>query len=357
MRKKGLLTALLLTAAMAFGLVGCGKNTDSKETDTTNTTKATDTASETKETPKELKKLKILVPGVSGSGEGALSEVLSIAYKEKFLEKELNAVGYTAEIIGFSTAGVGVNEALAAGEGDIAVYGDFPAVTYLSNNDDVSIFAVSSSRVQIGVIAKDDIKTVQDLKGKKIATGIGTTCYKYLEDLLKKNGLSYDDVEIVNANFDSVSLYASGQVDAIAYVSSLLYSAKQYGQGNIITSNGKDEELASTFIAVGKNKFLKENPDVVTAVKKAFTAAKEFAAADPSAAYEDFAKDADGTYTADIYKEIYDFDETFSYFEPEVTDEVITSLQGVADYMLANGYIKKEINIKDYVYSTDALNK
>lgn len=297
----------------------------------------------------DLQKLKILVPGTNSDGSGALSEVTFVADSEGYLKDELEKIGYEPEYVGFATAGVGVNEAFAANEGDVAIYGDFPAITYLSNNDDASIFAVSSSRVQVGILAKDDIKTVEDLKGKKIGTGIGTNGYKYLSDLLEKNGMSLDDVEIVNATAELPSLYAGGDIDAIAYVPTMLYKALESADGHILTTNEDDKDLASTFVAVGKNSLLDKHPEIVTAFKTAFTEGQEFAEKNPQKVYDAMAEKSQ-VFGADIYKSIYQFDESFSYWKPELTDEVIDTLQNTADYMKKNGYIKKDVTISDYVF-------
>ncbi|MFM7326341.1 MAG: ABC transporter substrate-binding protein, partial [Nodosilinea sp.] len=64
------------------------------------------------------------------------------------------------------------------------------------------------------VVAKPEIKSFADLRGKKIATFQADTLDVVVYDYLKKNGMTYADVEMVYLG-DSTELlnaYVSGQV-------------------------------------------------------------------------------------------------------------------------------------------------
>ncbi|RNF40151.1 aliphatic sulfonate ABC transporter substrate-binding protein [Planococcus salinus] len=62
-----------------------------------------------------------------------------------------------------------------------------------------------------------DIKSVSDLKGKKVAATLGTDPYIFLLRALNEEGLSESDVEIVNLQHsDGASALSNGQVDAWA---------------------------------------------------------------------------------------------------------------------------------------------
>jgi ABC-type nitrate/sulfonate/bicarbonate transport system substrate-binding protein len=76
--------------------------------------------------------------------------------------------------------------------------------------------------------------------------------------------------------------------------------------------------------------------------------AQKFAEENQDQVYEIFANTSD-TFTADTYKEYYSFDTSFSFWNPELNDDVIASIQNTADYMAENGYIANKINISDFV--------
>lgn len=66
------------------------------------------------------------------------------------------------------------------------------------------------------IVAKPGIKSIKDLKGKKIGVEIGFVDHLLLLNALKKAGMSEKDVELVNVpTNETPQVLASGQVDAI----------------------------------------------------------------------------------------------------------------------------------------------
>ena len=65
------------------------------------------------------------------------------------------------------------------------------------------------------IVLKDGpVKTLADLKGKKVGFSIASFQDAYLSAILSSVGLTADDVTLVNVNFNLVSALLSGQVDA-----------------------------------------------------------------------------------------------------------------------------------------------
>ena len=66
-----------------------------------------------------------------------------------------------------------------------------------------------------GIIAKKDITSVADLKGKKVGVNKGSVSEFYLNDLLDKAGLKESDLNVVNMTAgDAGSAFVTGRVDA-----------------------------------------------------------------------------------------------------------------------------------------------
>ena len=66
------------------------------------------------------------------------------------------------------------------------------------------------------IVPKDGpVKTLADLKGKKIGYSVAGLQSAYLDAMLKSAGLTAKDVTLVNVNFNLVTALMSGQVDAI----------------------------------------------------------------------------------------------------------------------------------------------
>lgn len=86
------------------------------------------------------------------------------------------------------------------GEGEINFGGDLPGVQYWLNNDKNYRVVAVLERDSKGylVTANKSIKTAQDLKGKTIATRVGSTGSWFISEYLTKNGVSPSDVTIKN---------------------------------------------------------------------------------------------------------------------------------------------------------------
>ncbi len=95
-----------------------------------------------------------------------------------------------------------------------AVISNFPArgqgKMFLAN-------AVEFATAQLWVREDQGIKTIADLKGKRIATTAGTTAHVFLNTALKANNMSGSDVELLNQRMpDAVTSFISGAVPAVA---------------------------------------------------------------------------------------------------------------------------------------------
>lgn len=67
------------------------------------------------------------------------------------------------------------------------------------------------------IVARPGIKSIKDLKGKKVALEIGLLEHLMLNHALKKNGMKPEDVKLINTpTHQTAQTLASGDVDAIA---------------------------------------------------------------------------------------------------------------------------------------------
>ncbi len=65
------------------------------------------------------------------------------------------------------------------------------------------------------VLADGPVRTIEDLKGKRIGFSVAGFEDALLGTMLAKHGLSKDDVELINVNFSLSPSLISGQVDAV----------------------------------------------------------------------------------------------------------------------------------------------
>jgi NitT/TauT family transport system substrate-binding protein len=109
-------------------------------------------------------------------------------------------------------------DAFAAGkiDGDFVTNGD-ALVTGASGARNVTILVTDYSNGNDMIIARPGIKSMQELKGRKIGVEVGLVDHLLLLDGLKKAGMTQNDVTLVNAKTNETpQVLASGQVDAIA---------------------------------------------------------------------------------------------------------------------------------------------
>jgi sulfonate transport system substrate-binding protein len=117
------------------------------------------------------------------------------------------------------TSGPPMLEAMASGSVDVGGVGDAPPVFAASGGEQVEIVgarSVSSGDQDALVVPKgSSITSVQQLKGKKIAYGSGSSANYHLLTVLDKAGLTTKDVTLVNLQpANALAAFTSGAVDA-----------------------------------------------------------------------------------------------------------------------------------------------
>jgi aliphatic sulfonates family ABC transporter substrate-binding protein len=204
-----------------------------------------------------------------------LAEALGY-YEDEFADDNVKV-----ELVEFSL-GPEVIEAVASDEIDIGFLGDVPAFSGLLNGGDFKIVGRWESDNSSYLITRDDanIKSLKDLKGKKLSYAFGSTqtslVYAYLEDA----GLKDSDVELMNLSLaDSVTSIANGDVDA-AVVDELraTQAVEKGGVSKLMNSEGY-KLFVSPIIAT--NKFTESHGDLTGRVLKAVERAAEYSEDNP----------------------------------------------------------------------------
>jgi NitT/TauT family transport system substrate-binding protein len=109
-------------------------------------------------------------------------------------------------------------DAFTAGKADaVMVTNGDSLVTGANGAKNIVIMLTDYSNGNDMIVAKPGIKSLAELKGKKIGLEVGLVEHLMLLNALKKIGLSESDVTIVNTPTNQTpQVFASGQVDAIA---------------------------------------------------------------------------------------------------------------------------------------------
>ncbi|MFF2081477.1 aliphatic sulfonate ABC transporter substrate-binding protein [Kitasatospora sp. NPDC058162] len=311
--------------------------------------------------------------GNSASGPKLSADTVKIGYfanlthgtplvglQEGLFQKELGATQVKTQVF---NAGPAEIEALNAGSIDIGWIGPSPAINGYTKSDGKSLKIIGGSAsggVKL-VVNPDRISSLDDLKGKKIATPqLGNTQDVALLNYLAGKGFKVDaasgagDVSVVRTdNKVTPDAYKQGSIDG-AWVPEPTAS-KLVTLGAKVLLNEKDvwpdKKFVITNIIVSQ-KFLKEHPDVVEAVLRGSVNTNAFIQASPYKAKADA--------NAAIKKE------TGTALEPAVLDPawadidflddpLANTLQAEADHAVTAGLLKKP-NLNG-IYDLTLLNK
>ncbi|MFB9464678.1 ABC transporter substrate-binding protein [Streptomyces cinereospinus] len=215
-----------------------------------------------------------------------------VGVQQGILQKELG--GTTIKASTFN-AGPSEIEALNAGSIDIGWIGPSPAINGYtkSNGENLRIVSGSASGGVRLVVNPDKIKTLDDLKGKKIATPqLGNTQDIAFLNWIAERGWKVDaesgkgDVSVVRTdNKVTPDAYASGSVDG-AWVPEPTASKLVSEGAKVLLDEADlwpDKKFVITNIIVSQS-FLTEHPDVVEAVLRGSVRTNQWINANPEQA-------------------------------------------------------------------------
>ena len=159
-------------------------------------------------------------------------------------------------------------EAFAAGQldGNCQTLNDTISFVDSAVNGEVVVLVNDNSAGNDKIIVTQDINSVEDLKGKKVAVEAGVVDDFLLTLALEEQGMSRDDVEIVNLETGAAAAaFAAGQTDAVgAFPPFWLTALKREGSKELISS--KDFPGAIPDLLVVSQKLIDEQPDQVQAL-------------------------------------------------------------------------------------------
>ncbi len=124
--------------------------------------------------------------------------------------------GLDVKLVSFSSGPPSI-AALEAGDIDISFLGHGATTFLMAGKADV--IAVDSLSYAEQILAHSDsgIETVIDLKGKKIATPLGTSGENFLDIVLDRYGVNREEMEVINYDVNgAVTAFINGSVDAIS---------------------------------------------------------------------------------------------------------------------------------------------
>jgi NitT/TauT family transport system substrate-binding protein len=149
------------------------------------------------------------------------------------------------------------------------------------------IFQLDKSYGADGMVVRNDVAAIKDIKGKTVAASApGTSPYFVLAWMLKKNGLSVKDVTVVNMEpGPAAQAFIAGQNDVAMTYEPYLSSVRAAPQsGKIIATTLDYPAVMDTFGCTPK--FLTDNPKAAKALADSYFEALDMIAKDQAKSYE-----------------------------------------------------------------------
>ncbi|GAA5184318.1 aliphatic sulfonate ABC transporter substrate-binding protein [Acinetobacter kookii] len=183
-------------------------------------------------------------------------------------------------------------EYLNSGSVDFSSTAGLAAVLSRANGSPIkTVYIQSQPEWTALLVAKNSpIKSLKDLKGKKIAATKGTDPFLFTLQALETAGLNKKDVQLVHLQHpDGKTALERGQVDAWAGLDPLMASAQVQSGAKLLYRN---VGFNSYSVLSTKEQFASQSPEAIEAVIKAYEQARKWAKANPAKLAELLARES-----------------------------------------------------------------
>ncbi|MBP5976224.1 aliphatic sulfonate ABC transporter substrate-binding protein [Brasilonema sp. CT11] len=201
------------------------------------------------------------------------------------------------------------------------------------------------------LVPKDSpIKTVADLKGKKVTFAKGSNTNYLVVKALEKAGLQYSDIKVASLQpADARAAFEGKNIDAWAIWDSYLAAAQKATDARTLTDGTGLAANRGYYLAA--KSFAEVHPDTLKKVLEEVNKVSEWAKSNPAEVAK-FLSPALGI-NADILEIA---EKRRDYGVLPITDEVIAKQQDIADAFYKIKLIPKQINVKEIVWQSNRRN-
>lgn len=231
----GIILAAAVTAGMLMGCTGSSGQAVSKSEKKTETAEVSSTAKGTKDNPFTL--------GVSPmSGWYAWYGIEGTGIFEK------NGVYVNIQFFPVYSDSL---TAFYSGQVDGICIAASDTVAPLNEGVDFKVVLVNDNSYGAdGLVVKEGISSIQDLKGKTVATEVGTLEHMFFLKILEQNQMKIDDVNFVNMTInDAGPAFIAGSIDGAVLWEPTLSTAVEAG-GKLLYSTKEEPGLIPDTLAV-----------------------------------------------------------------------------------------------------------
>src|SRR6185437_6016004 len=247
------------------------------------------------------------------------------------------AQGLDAEVTVFTT-GAAATEAFRAGRGDFISAGDLPSAAMWKSGNVIGLAPMSSDTEIFGIVGKKDINSPNDLRGRKVATALGSTGEFLLYRYLASGGVSPSEVNIVGlAPPEMVISLIRGDIDAFAWLAPFTTRAIDTGKDIKLVTSAKGFANNRILLNVTRS-FHDQHPELELKVLSAVNRAIDFTNLNPDEATRIWAAAVQGDVSRSIpvVKLIH--------YGMTLDDSFIADMNDLAGFMVQKGALKGPID-------------
>lgn len=164
---------------------------------------------------------------------------------------------------------------------------------YINGIELETVLVLDNSNGADGLVAGEGISSIEDLKGKSVATEYGTIEHFFLLSALASVGMTEEDIEFVNLSIaDSAPAFLSGAVDAASLWEPSLSTALEKEGSNLLISSEDTPGLIPDVLIVDGDMTKNGQEDIVKIINAYFDA-MEFYVDNEEKAIQDMADGAE----------------------------------------------------------------
>jgi len=247
-------------------------------------------------------------------------------------------------------------QAFKAGEVDAATLTIYEAIEAIDSGLPIKIaLLLDYTMGSDGVVAKRALKSIKDLKGKRVGTEVGTVAHFTLLKSLEKAGLEASEVTITNYTLEELQkAFIEGKVDAIGIYEPYMSKMVKEGDGHIVFSSREIPRAICDVLFVHE-RVVRESPETIQHWISAWSAALAQRREKPEQ-HLALLSQLNGTPIADNRTALEGIfltdvrENRMAFGTADRPGYLLEALQQMHDFMLEQGVIKKRLSLKAALY-------
>ncbi|MEK5479157.1 ABC transporter substrate-binding protein [Paenibacillus sp. FSL R5-0407] len=336
-RTRSVTMLVSLSLLFIIALTGCGSSPDStsskaRAAENGESAGTTETASE------KAEKVKLNIADISSN------PVLRVAANQGIFEKH----GIEAKLVTFATPAEGINS-LFIKQADIAWGADFPILNAVSKGEYAIIASTGNSTdlsaKQWKLYVRNEIERPEDLAGKNLSFLRGTFISYLWDEYLSEYGLEPENVKFIGqGGFDEAYIaLKKGEVDAV-----WVTGAAMVDKFEALEEAHQLTDMSQTKVRIGSQiiapeSLIADKPDVVANFLDALDESSRFVKENPEKVADILYKEVKQPKEATLK------DLSVINWNVEFTDSALDSLSRQKQYMVENGIIQQDFELRDKI--------